>query len=57
MPASKTAKHRNKHRGSSLRGLLKEDGILEEVEAAALKRALAAKAGFEQSCEIPRAKT
>jgi DNA-binding Xre family transcriptional regulator len=40
MPASKAAK-RNKHRGSSLRDFLKEDGLLEEVEAAALKRALA----------------
>jgi len=43
MPTSKTAKTRNKHRGSSLRGFLREDGVLEEVEAAALKRALALK--------------
>jgi antitoxin HicB len=41
MPTSKTAKTRNKHRGSSLRSFLKADGVLEEVEAAALKRALA----------------
>jgi antitoxin HicB len=37
----KIAKTRNKHRGSSLRSFLKEDGVLQEVEAAALKRALA----------------
>jgi DNA-binding Xre family transcriptional regulator len=43
MPTSRAAKIRNKHRGSSLRNFLKEDGILEEVEAAALKRALALK--------------
>ena len=30
-----------KHRGSSLRSFFKEEGVLEEVEAAALKRALA----------------
>ena len=41
MPTSRTAKIRNKHRGSSLRSFLKEDGVLKEVEAAALKRALA----------------
>ena len=39
--AKKAAKTRNKNRGSTLRSFLKEDGILEEVEAAALKRALA----------------
>ena len=43
MHTSRAAKIRNKHRGSSLRNFLKEDGILEEVEAAALKRALALK--------------
>ena len=43
MPTSKTVKTRNKHRGSSLRGFLKEDGILDEIEAAALKRAFALK--------------
>ncbi len=43
MPTSKAAKTRNKHRGSSVRDFLKEDGLLEEVEAAALKRALALK--------------
>lgn len=43
MPSSKAAKNRNKHRGSSFRDFLEEDGILEEVEAAALKRALALK--------------
>jgi len=41
MPTSRTAKTRNKHRGSSLRSFLKEEGVLKEVEAAALKRALA----------------
>ncbi len=43
MPTSKPAKTRNKHRGSSFQDFLKKDGILEEVEAAALKRALAMK--------------
>jgi hypothetical protein len=32
---------KNKHRGSDLRDLLREDGVLEEVEARAAKRALA----------------
>ena len=40
---SKSAKNQNKHRGSSVRDFLKEDGILEDVQAAALKRALALK--------------
>lgn len=43
MPTSKAAKNRNRHRGSSLRDFLKADGSLEEIEAAALKRALALK--------------
>lgn len=43
MPTSRPPKNRNRHRGSSLRDFLKEDGVLEEVEAAALKRALALK--------------
>ncbi len=43
MPTSKTAKNRNKHRGSSLRDFLQDDGILAEVEAAAQKRALSLK--------------
>ncbi len=34
---------KNKHRGSDLRDLLREDGVLEEVEARALKRALTLK--------------
>ena len=38
-----TAKTKNKHRGSSFRDFLKSDGLLEEVEATALKRALAMK--------------
>ena len=32
---------KNPHRGGNLRDLLKEDGVLEEVEARAWKRALA----------------
>jgi antitoxin HicB len=40
---SKSAKKRNKHRGSSVRDFLKQDGILEDVQATALKRALALK--------------
>ena len=43
MPTSKPAKTRNRHRGSSLRDFLERDGSLEEVETAALKRALALK--------------
>lgn len=43
MRTSKATKTRNKHRGSSFREFLKADGTLEEVEAAALKRALALK--------------
>jgi antitoxin HicB len=34
-------KRKNRHQGSSLSDLLKEDGVLEEVEARAWKRALA----------------
>jgi hypothetical protein len=34
---------KRKHRGSDFRDFLQEDGILEEVEARALKRALALK--------------
>jgi antitoxin HicB len=33
--------NKNKHRGSDLRDLLREEGVLEEVEARAVKRALA----------------
>jgi hypothetical protein len=44
MRMSKSAKKRNKHRGSSVRDFLKQDGILEDVQAAAaLKRAMALK--------------
>ena len=43
MPTSKTPKRKNKHHGSSLEEFLQQDGILEEVQAAALKRALALK--------------
>jgi antitoxin HicB len=34
-------KRKNRHRGRSLSDLLKEDGVLKEVEARAWKRALA----------------
>jgi antitoxin HicB len=37
--------NKNKHRGSNLRDLLREDGVLEEVEARAVKRALALQLG------------
>lgn len=37
--------NKNKHRGSDLRDLLREDGVLEEVEARAMKRALALQLG------------
>lgn len=40
MPTPKT---KNPHRGSSLDSLLAEEGILEEVEAVAIKRAIALK--------------
>ena len=43
MPTSKTVKKRNKHRGSSFEDFLKEEGLLENVQAAAFKRALALK--------------
>ena len=41
MPTSKTKKTNNPHRGSRLDDFLNEEGILEEVQAAALKRAVA----------------
>lgn len=43
MPIAKprSARSRNPHHGSSLDDFLREEGILEEVEAAALKRAFA----------------
>jgi len=43
MPTSKAVKNRNPHRGSNFDEFLKEEGILDEVQAAALKRALALK--------------
>ncbi len=43
MPTTKPKRKKNPHAGSSLDDFLKEEGILEEVEAAALKRALALK--------------
>jgi antitoxin HicB len=43
MPISKAARNKNKHRGSSFESFLKEEGLREEVHAAALKRALALK--------------
>src|SRR5258708_24757526 len=41
MPTPKPTKQKNPHRGSTLDDFLKEEGILEEVEAAALKRVMA----------------
>lgn len=41
MTTSKTAKKKNPHRGSNLGNLLKEEGIQQEVELAALKRVVA----------------
>ena len=43
MPTAKPKKVNNPHDGSSLDDFLREEGIFEEVEAAALKRALALK--------------
>ena len=43
MPTSKAAKSRNPRRGGHFDEFLKEEGILDEVQAAALKRALALK--------------
>ena len=43
MPTPKPKKTRNPHDGSSLDDFLREEGIHEKVEAAALKRALALK--------------
>ena len=43
MPTSKAARNRNKHRGSSFDSFLKKNGLHEEVQAAALKRAVALK--------------
>jgi DNA-binding Xre family transcriptional regulator len=43
MPTSKAARNKNKHRGSSFESFLKAEGLHEEVQATALKRALALK--------------
>ncbi len=43
MPTSKTLKTKNSHRGSSFEHFLKQEGLLENVQAAAFKRALALK--------------
>lgn len=43
MPTSKAARNKNKHRGSSFESFLKKDGLQEEVQAVALKRAVALK--------------
>jgi hypothetical protein len=43
MPTSKPNKKKNQHDGSTLDDFLREEGILDETEAAALKRALALK--------------
>ena len=41
MPTTKSKKSKNPHEGSTLDDFLREEGIFEEVETAALKRALA----------------
>jgi DNA-binding Xre family transcriptional regulator len=41
MPTSKAAKNKNKHRGSNFETFLKKQGLHEQVQAAALKRAVA----------------
>jgi len=43
MPTSKAARNKNKHRGSGFNGFLKKEGIHQEVQAAALKRAVVLK--------------
>jgi DNA-binding Xre family transcriptional regulator len=43
MPTPKSARDKNKHRGSSFETFLKKEGLHEEVHAAALKRAVALK--------------
>ena len=43
MPTAKSKKTKNPHDGTTLDDFLREEGIFEEVEAAALKRALALK--------------
>jgi hypothetical protein len=43
MPTSKTVKTRNRHHGSSFEDFFKQEGLLEDVQAAASKRALALK--------------
>lgn len=43
MSTAKQTKNRNPHEGSSLDDFLREEGIYKEVEAAALKRAVAMK--------------
>lgn len=43
MPTSKAVKGKNKHRGGRFENFLKDEGLLEEVQATALKRALALK--------------
>jgi HTH-type transcriptional regulator/antitoxin HigA len=40
VPTSKAARNKNKHRGSSFESFLKKDGLHEEVQVAALKRAV-----------------
>jgi len=43
MRTSKPVKTRNKHRGGSFREFLRKDGMLDEVQAVARKRAVALK--------------
>jgi DNA-binding Xre family transcriptional regulator len=43
MPTAKPKKNKNPHDGTTLDDFLREEGILEEIESAALKRVLALK--------------
>jgi len=43
MRTSKVVRNRNRHRGGSFRDFLRKEGMIEEVQAAALKRAVALK--------------
>ena len=43
MPTSKLKKNKNPYDGSTLDDFLREEGVFEKIEAAALKRALAMK--------------
>lgn len=56
MPTTKPKAKKNPHAGSSLDDFLREEGVFEEVEAAALKRALALKiADLMEKKQLPKA--